>query len=134
VLLEIFATRRLRRGLELDFQTAGWLCVFGSLLAVGLQIWQLTRLPYFPGASGYASCFTAWAGMNCAMLLTGTYWTETLLARSLRLRKGILEEGGSASSPLPAARLFRANAEGASYFWGFIGLIATLFWLLFYVI
>ena len=37
-------------------------------------------------------------------------------------------------STLPVARLFRANLEACSYFWGFIALVATLFWLLFYVI
>ena len=58
--------------------------VFGGLVATGLQIWQLTQLPFFPGSSGYASCFIGWAVMNIIMLLAGTYWMETTLARSLR--------------------------------------------------
>ena len=36
-----------------------------------LQIWQLTSLPFFPGSSGYASCFIGWAAMNIALLLCG---------------------------------------------------------------
>ena len=45
----------------LDWQVAGWTAVLGGLLAIGLQIWQLTELPFFPGSSGYASCFIGWA-------------------------------------------------------------------------
>ncbi|HMD45713.1 MAG TPA: hypothetical protein VKG43_06115 [Acidimicrobiales bacterium] len=133
-LLCIFGTRRFNRGLRIDWQVAGWVTVFGALLAVGLQIWQLTDLPFFPGSSGYASCFVAWAPMNIVVLLGGGYWLETLLARELRLQKAVAEDGGALRSELPAARLFRANLDGCTYFWGFIALVATLFWVLFYLL
>ena len=61
-----FGERRFRNDETLDWQVAGWLAVLGGLLVVGLQIWQLTELPFFPGSSGYASCFIAWAVMNIA--------------------------------------------------------------------
>ena len=104
------------------------------LLVIGLQIWQLTALPFFPGSSGYASCFIGWAAMNIALVLCGTYWLETILAREIRLRRAIAQDGGAPSSTLPVARLFRANLNGCTYFWGFIALVATFFWVLFYVI
>jgi heme/copper-type cytochrome/quinol oxidase subunit 3 len=133
-LLSGYGTMRLRRGETLDWEVAGWTTVFGGLVAIGLQVWQLTQLPFFPGSSGYASCFVAWAGMNIALLLVGVYWLETLLARWLRLRRAVTEDGGALRSTLPVARLFRANLEACSYFWGFIALVDVLFWLLFYVI
>jgi heme/copper-type cytochrome/quinol oxidase subunit 3 len=126
--------RKLRQGNETDFQVAGWLAVSSGLLAVGLQIWELTRLPFFPGSSGYASCFVAWAAMNTAMLLSGIYWSETLLARSLRLRRAAGHEGGAAHSSLPAAGHFREGVEGSAYYWGFVFLTATFFWVLFYLV
>jgi hypothetical protein len=46
----------------------------------------------------------------------------------------VTEDGGASHSTLPVARLFRANLEGSTYFWGFIALVDGLFWLLFYVI
>ena len=73
----------------MDWQVAGWTAVLGGLLAVGLQVWQLTALPFFPGSSGYASCFIGWAAMNIALLLVGTYWIETILAREIRLRRAM---------------------------------------------
>ncbi|MGA2521410.1 MAG: hypothetical protein ABSG81_11410 [Acidimicrobiales bacterium] len=132
--LNAFGTLRLRREEALDWQVAGWTAVLGGLLAIGLQVWELTQLPFFPGSSGYASCFVGWAVMNIALLLAGTYWLETLLARWLRLRRAVTEDGGAVRSSLPVARLFRANLEGCSYFWGFIAVVSVLFWVLFYVI
>jgi hypothetical protein len=132
--LAVFGRKRLQHGASLDWQVAGWTTVFAGLVAVGLQIWQLTQLPFYPGSSGYASCFIGWASMNIAMILGAVYWSETLLARSLRLHRALAEEGGNLSSPLPAERLFRANVEGSAYFWGFVAVGAGFFWLLFYVI
>jgi heme/copper-type cytochrome/quinol oxidase subunit 3 len=129
-----FGIFRLRRGLTLDWEVSGWISLLGGLLAVGLQIWQLTNLPFFPGSSGYASCFIGWAVLNVTLLLCACYWLETLLARSLRLRRAVAQDGGPARSTLPVARLFRANLEGCAYFWGFMALISLIFWLLFYVI
>jgi heme/copper-type cytochrome/quinol oxidase subunit 3 len=133
-LLVQFGERRFRENETLDWQVAGWTSVLGGLLVIGLQIWQLTDLPFFPGSSGYASCFIAWAAMNIAVVLCGTYWIETILAREIRLRRAIAQDGGAPSSTLPVARLFRANLNGCTYFWGFIALVSLLFWLLFYVL
>ena len=132
--LAIFGYRRFRRGLVLDWEVAGWTAVVGALVVIGLQIWQLTQLPFFPGSSGYASCFIGWAGMNIALVLSGAYWLETSLARQLRLRRAAAEDGGTASSTLPTARLFRISLEGCSYFWGFIAVVSGFFWVLFYVL
>jgi heme/copper-type cytochrome/quinol oxidase subunit 3 len=133
-LLAIYGNRRFRRAQTLDWDVAGWLAVLGALVAVGLQIWQLTLLPFFPGSSGYASCFIAWGALNIAVLLAGAYWLETLLAREIRLHRAVVDDGGTSRSHLPAARLFRANLEGCTYFWGFIAIVGAFFWVLFYVI
>lgn len=133
-LLVQFGERRFRNNQTLDWQVAGWTAVLGGLLAVGLQIWQLTELPFFPGSSGYASCFIGWSVLNIAVLLAGTYWLETILAREIRLRRAIAQDGGAPGSTLPVARLLRANLNGCTYFWGFIAVVATFFWVLFYVI
>ncbi|MFZ0173817.1 MAG: hypothetical protein WAL04_19190 [Acidimicrobiales bacterium] len=129
-----FGIFRLRHGLTVDWEVSGWVALLGGLVATGLQIWQLTNLSFFPGSSGYASCFIGWAVLNVSVLLCGCYWLETLLARSLRLRRAVAQDGGPARSTLPVARLFRANLEGCAYFWGFIALISLFFWILFYVI
>ena len=130
--LLVFGLGRLRRGMTLDWEVAGWVALAGALLAVALQIWELTDLPFHPGSSGYASCFIGWAVMNIVLLLCGAYWVETLLARSLRLRRAVAQDGGAGRSTLPAARLYRVNVESCVYFWGFIAVVAVFFWIFFY--
>jgi heme/copper-type cytochrome/quinol oxidase subunit 3 len=125
--------RRLRQGSNLDWQVAGWTVVLAGLVVVGLQIWEYTRLGFYPGSSGYASCFVAWGVMNVGLVLGAVYWIETILARSIRLRRALAEEGAG-TGPLPAERLLRANVEGSTLFWGFVAVIGLFFWLLFYVI
>jgi len=132
--LVIFGYRRFQRGLVLDWAVAGWTAVLGALCVVGLQIWQLTELSFFPGSSGYASCFIGWAGTNIVAVLAATYWLETSLAREHRLRRATTQDGGAASSVLPNARMFRVSLEGCTYFWGFLCAAATFFWILFYVL
>jgi heme/copper-type cytochrome/quinol oxidase subunit 3 len=124
---------RRRQGTDVDWQVAGWTVVVLGLLSVALQIFELTRLSFYPGSSGYASCFIAWAVMNASLLLGSVYWIETLLARSARLRRAMAEEG-AAQGRLPADRVHHASAEGCVLFWGFAAFIATLFWVFFYVI
>ena len=133
-LLIQYGQRRFRANETLDWQVAGWTAVAGGLLAVGLQIWQLTDLPFFPGSSGYASCFIAWAIMNIVFLLSGVYWIETILAREIRLRRAMAQDGGAPGSTLPVARILRVNLSGCTYYWGFIALVSLFFWVLFYVI
>ena len=129
--LNAYGMVRFRKGATLDWEVAGWVTVFAGLLASGLQVYELTRLPFYPGSSGYASCFIGWAAMNTAFLLSGTYWLETLLAKSLRLRRGLAADGGAGRSPMPAARMFRVNLESCTYYWGFMVLVSLLFWVLF---
>jgi hypothetical protein len=132
--LNVYGTLRMRRGLVVDWEVSGWTAVLGLLLAIAFQIWELTELPFYPGSSGYASCFVGWAVLNCGLLLGSAYWLETVLARSLRLRRAVAEDGGAARSALPVARLFRANLESCSAFLVFAALVELLFWMLFYVL
>jgi heme/copper-type cytochrome/quinol oxidase subunit 3 len=126
--------RRFKQGAVLDWEVAGWVAVIAALVVVGLQIWQLTQLGFYPGSSGYASCFIGWAALNIALILSGTYWLETNLAREMRLRRAAAEDGGAARSTLPTARLFRVSLEGCAFFWGFIAVVGAFFWVLYYVL
>jgi hypothetical protein len=130
--LAMFGNYRLRLGYRADWQVAGWVVVLGGFVAAGMQVWQLTRLGFYPGSSGYASCFVAWAVMNAGLLMSSSYWSETLLARALRLHRALSDEGAPAAV-MPAQRLYNANSDGATLYWGFVAFIGLLFWFFFYV-
>jgi hypothetical protein len=137
-LLVIYGQWRMRKGSIVDWEVSGWVAVAGLLLATGLQVWQLTGLPFFPGSSGYASCFIGWSVMNILLLLSGAYWLETNLALCLRLKRLGRAAGDGDVDPStstgPAAQLFRANVESCTYFFGFMIVISALFWVFFYLI
>jgi uncharacterized membrane protein YhhN len=132
--LNLFGTWRLRKGVSVDWEVSCWTSVLGFLLAAGMQVWELTRLPFYPGSSGYASTFVGWAALNTALLLGAAYWLETLVARAIRLRHAVAEDGGPARSTAPPARLFRANVEGCLTFVGLAALINLVFFIVFYVV
>lgn len=131
-ILAVYGQWRLRKGGVADWQVAGWTGVGCGLLALFLQIWEFTKVPFYPGSSGYASTFIGFAVMNIGTIVIGTYWLETTLARSLRMRKEI---GGKQPelSNNPSAQSFRANVSSMTYFWGYIALTSTLFLFMFYL-
>lgn len=131
--LVIYGVRRLRSGASLDWEVSGWAAVLGGLLAIGLQIWQLTKLPFSPGSSGYASCFIGWSVMNIVLLFAGVYWLETCLASAIRTRHTRSAEAAK-GVPTPATQLFRANVDACGFYWGFAIVVAAFFWVCFYLI
>ncbi len=133
-LLVIYGQTRLRTGSVLDWEVAGWTALLSILVAITLQVWQLTELPFFPGSSGYASSFIGWAVADVVTLLIGAYWLETILARSLRLRKDGEKDEPTHLSMSVQGQLFRANVSACTYFWGFVVLGSALFWMMFYLI
>lgn len=131
--LAIYGQWRLRKGSVLDWQVAVWTAVLTSLVALFLQVWETTTLPFYPGSSGYASTFVGWVVMNIVTLVLGTYWLETTVARSMRMRKELGADSPELSSAA-TARLFRANVASMTYFWGFVAISGALFLALFYVL
>jgi heme/copper-type cytochrome/quinol oxidase subunit 3 len=132
-LLAIYGQWRLRRGSVIDWQVAGWTAVAGGLVALFLQIWEFTAVPFFPGSSGYASTFIGYAVINIGTIAISTYWLETTLARSLRMRKELGRDKPEFSMH-PSAQSFRANVASMTYWWGFVALGATLLFAMFYLL
>lgn len=132
-LLYVWATRRLRagRGEAIDWKVAAALSTALLLLSTGLQIWELGRLRFFPGDSGYASLFVASAVVTIAMMLIGVYQFETVLARSLRLRGLLAASDLAANSPEVAT--FRLGVDAASLYAGFLAMALVLVYVLFYL-
>lgn len=140
--LSIYGTWRRKTGRVLDSEVAGWMTLAAGSLAVGVQIWELFELRFYPGSSGYASCFIGWAVLNIVLLLSGAYWTETLQVRALRVRQtartapagsdSIATGAEMAAYPL-SDRIQEVEMTAANHYWAFIGLVNLIFFLMFYV-
>lgn len=132
--IAVYGKYALVQGRQVDWGFSAWMTVSLGTVGAGLQVWELTRLSFLPGLSGYTSVFIGFAPLNIAFIIGATYWMETTVARAMRLRSALADTGGAGLSPLPAARLLRANVDGATYFWVYMALIEGLFWALFYVL
>jgi uncharacterized membrane protein YhhN len=150
--LLMFGLRQLRRNDTLTWDVAGWTAVASGLLALGLQCWELTDLPFAPSTGGYTSVFIGWAVLNIILLVSAVYWAETLLARHARLRS-VVSQGGTAEhvpsefqgtdqalddmttvwGEQRSGTLFRVNVDSCVYFWGFTAFVSVFFWVFFYI-
>jgi len=132
--LYFWNTRRLvnSRGTPTDWRVACVATILMLVLAAGIQFWGMSRLPFFPGSSGYASVYVAIEPLFGVWLLIGAYWVEVLLARSLRARWIVAPAGVNANSPEAAS--FAGSLEGSRLFVGFLALLCIVLYLLFSVL
>lgn len=130
----ITATRRLRagRGRARDWQIAAAVATVLLVVATALQILQLSRLSFFPGASGYSSMFVTTALVVIVTLLLGVYQVEAVFARSIRLG-GLLSATDPASGS-PEVSGFRLGVDAASLYAGFVVVALVLVYALFYIV
>lgn len=131
--MAIFGQSRLRKGSVSEWQIAIWVGVAAALLALFLQIWEFTALPFFPGSSGYASTFIGYSVINIMTIFIVAYWLETTVARSHRMTKELEEENCHLTGH-PIAQAFRANVASMTYFTGFVVLASTLLFAMFYLL
>ena len=92
-----------------------------ALAALGLQCAQYANLGFGPGDGSFASVFVGWTGLLAVNILGVVYWLTTLLAETLRPR--------GRSVPL-----LRASADAVGVYWGTLGLIALIAFILLYVV
>jgi hypothetical protein len=133
-LLHNIGLYRLRSGLNLDWRVSALTALGLGVLGIGLDVWELTRLNFFPGASGFASVFVGWVPVYVILGLGAMYWLETMVARSLRVRNAWSGEGGLGGSITPEAVRLRASLDAFNYFWTYLALVGVVFWFLFYVV
>lgn len=129
-----WSARALRRGKRgaLDWRVSSVITMLLLLGAMSLQIWELSRLTFFPASSGFASVYVGVMPVFVLYLLIGAYWVETLLARSLRVRWVLAPVGENVGSR--EVMKFNGQMTGAVLFMAFLATLAITLFLLFSVI
>lgn len=132
--LYYWSSRRLGRTgkSSIDWRVASAGAVVMLVLAAAIQFWGLSRLPFFPGSSGYASVYVAVMPLFAAWLLVGAVWIEMLLARSLRVIWITAPVGDNVDSA--EAATFSGSLAGSRLFAVFLGVLAVVLYVLFSVL
>lgn len=127
------SSRRLRRsGASLDWIVGSGIALLFGLAAAGFQMWELARLPWGPGRSGYASLFVGWQPIMILSFLGGMYWLETMIARGVRTRR-LLRPIATTTRDVDVT-MFRGSLDGFGVFWNFVAVTEIIVFILFYVI
>lgn len=128
-----YSGRRLRtRAAALDWLVGSGIALGLALAAAGFQMWDLGRLDFQPGRSGYGSLFVGWQPVMIFAFLGGAYWLETLMARAVRHRRLV--------RPIATAvrdedvTMFRGSLDGFGVFWNFVAFTEVIVFILFYVV
>jgi hypothetical protein len=133
-LVQVFVNRRLRRGFTNDFIVGSAFNTLLLLIATGLQVWTLTRLPFPPGYSGYSGVYIAFGPVNAVVLGLTAFWLFTLMMRAIRSYGFYKPDGGIGLSAYRNAENFRASLDGYSAFVIFMALIGIFSWYLYFVL
>ena len=105
-----------------------------GVAAVGLQIGQLLKLPFFPGASGFASVFTGFWPVYVVIALAALTWLEILVMRCRAIPEISLVEQPPTFAEAFAVQRFQAALSAFTILWNYLAAVAILAWVLFYLV
>jgi heme/copper-type cytochrome/quinol oxidase subunit 3 len=105
-----------------------------GVVAVVVEIWQLTALPFQPGASGFASTFVGASPALIILVLGCMIWLETLVVRARQIPDISFVEQPPTFAEAAEVQRFQASLSAFTLFWGFIAVAAVVFWVLFYIV
>jgi len=125
--------QRIKAGSKRTWQAGAAVALAAGLVAVGLQIAELLNLPFYPGASGFCSVFTAFYPVLAVTLLVALLWLEGLLMRSRSIPAISFIEQPPTYAEAFALQKFQASLSGFTVVWNYLAIVTVVFWFLFYV-
>jgi heme/copper-type cytochrome/quinol oxidase subunit 3 len=126
--------QRIKGGSKQAWQIGAALALALGLAAVAMQVYQLANLPFPPGSSGYSSVFVGFYPVFLVTQLVMLIWLETLLARSRYIPALSFVEQPPTYADTYLVQRFQASLSAFSTIWGYLAIVAMLFWLLFYAL
>ena len=131
--LQSLGLTRIKAGSKTAWQGSAMAALVLGLGAIGLQVWQLLNLPFFPGSAGFASVFVGATPVFIVVVLAAMIWLETLIVRA-RVIPGIsFVEQPPTYAEAFAVQRFQASLSAFTVLWNYLAVIAILFWALFYL-
>jgi heme/copper-type cytochrome/quinol oxidase subunit 3 len=124
---------RIKAGHKAPWRTAALAALVLGLAAIGLQVWQLLNLPFYPGSAGFASVFVGATPIFLVVALGAMIWLEILVVRSRTIPAISFVEQPPTFVEAFAVQRFQASLSAFTVVWNYLAAIAILFWVLFYL-
>jgi heme/copper-type cytochrome/quinol oxidase subunit 3 len=105
-----------------------------GLAAIGVQVWELLNLPFFPGSAGFASVFVGATPVYLMVVFGAMVWLEILIARAARIPAISFVEQPPTYAEAFAVQRFQASLSSFTVVWNYLAVVAIVFWVLFYLV
>jgi heme/copper-type cytochrome/quinol oxidase subunit 3 len=105
-----------------------------GLAAVAVQIYQLTNLGFWPGASGFASVFVGYNPVYLTIAFCAMVWLETLIMRCRAIPQISFVEQPPTYAEAFAVQRFQAALSAFTVVWNYLAVVAIVAWILFYLV
>jgi heme/copper-type cytochrome/quinol oxidase subunit 3 len=124
----------LKAGHKAPWMAGASLALALGLAAVGVQLWQLTNEPFFPGSSGFASVFTGGMPVLAVSVFCVMVWLEILIVSAGKIPQiSFVEQPPTYTGAFEVQR-FQARLSGFTVVWNYLAAVALIFWVLFYLV
>jgi heme/copper-type cytochrome/quinol oxidase subunit 3 len=128
------ALQRIKAGNKSVWQAGALVALVLGLAAVGIQLWQLTNLPFWPGSSGFASVFVGFYPVFLTLVFCVMVWLEILIMRCRAIPQISFVEQPPTYAEAFAVQRFQAGLSAFTTTWNYMAIVAIIFWILFYLV
>jgi heme/copper-type cytochrome/quinol oxidase subunit 3 len=132
--VQMAALQRIKAGHKAAWQRGALVALVLGLAAVGVQIWELLNLPFFPGAAGFASVFTGFYPVYLVVALAAMIWLEMLIMRCRPIPEMSFVEQPPTFAEAFAVQRFQAALSAFTVVWNYLAVVAIIAWVLFYLV
>ena len=132
--VQTLALQRIKAGHKGAWQGGALVALVLGLAAIAVQIWQLTDLPFWPGSSGFASCFVGFWPVFMVIVFCAMIWLETLIMRVRSIPEMAFVEQPPTYAEAFAVQRFQASLSAFTVVWNYLAVVAIIAWVLFYLV
>jgi heme/copper-type cytochrome/quinol oxidase subunit 3 len=132
--IQTVVLQRIKAGHKRPWQAGAATAFALGLAAIGVQVWQLLNLPFYPGSAGYASVFSGAEPLFVGALFCMMIWLEILIAKAARIPEISFVEQPPTYAEAFRVQRFQASLSAFTVVWNYLAVIAILFWVLFYLV
>jgi heme/copper-type cytochrome/quinol oxidase subunit 3 len=132
--VQTLALQRIKAGHKGPWLGGATLALVLGLAAIGVQIWQLANLGFWPGASGFASVFVGYNPIYLLIAFCAMVWLETLIMRCRAIPEISFVEQPPTYADAFAVQRFQASLSAFTVTWNYLAGVAVVAWILFYLV
>jgi heme/copper-type cytochrome/quinol oxidase subunit 3 len=132
--VQTLVLQRIKAGSKSIWLAGAVVALVLGLVAIAIQIWQLAALPFWPGASGFASVFVGFWPVYVTVAFCVLVWLEILIMRCRAIPEISFVEQPPTYAEAFGVQRFQAALSSFTVVWNYMAVVAFLFWVLFYLV